>query len=77
MWIARDKGGDVNLFWSEKPQRIEDEFWGNENNWCIKIPIGLVPVMISWDDEPIEVDLVRRKTSEEILDDVLYSKFGM
>lgn len=65
MWVARDKDGDLNLF-SHKPHRCTDVGWDNES-WDVVSEDNLIDFMLinpnmfpdlTWEDEPIEVELV-------------------
>ena len=65
MWIARDKDGELTLF-SNKPHRCTDAGWNNES-WDVVSMDEFTDTMIldsnmfpdlTWEDEPIEVELV-------------------
>lgn len=63
MWVARDKDGELNLFIT-KPQRSDAigynyENWDSYNEHWISLDSKLFPDL-TWDDEPIEVELVRK-----------------
>lgn len=65
MWVARDKDGELNLY-KAKPQR-SDAIGYNHESWdTLKFDdngIELDPKLfpdLTWDDEPIEVELVRK-----------------
>jgi hypothetical protein len=60
-WIAQDKDGLLG-FYSDKPQRFDDKAW-----WCdpgcytaLALPPDSYPE-ITWESEPIEVELILRK----------------
>lgn len=58
MWVARDKDGELILFYN-KPFRLEYDRWATTwINW-MKLDSKLFPDL-TWDDEPIEVELVRK-----------------
>lgn len=58
MWAARNKNGDLKLFYN-KPFRFDDDKWITTwINW-MEIDSTLFPDL-TWDDEPIEVELVRK-----------------
>ena len=68
MWIARDKDGELNLY-THKPNRCTAVGWNNES-WDIQSTDEYVNFMtldpsmfpeLTWDDEPIEVELVIKK----------------
>ena len=60
-WIARDKDGLLG-FYSDKPQRFDDKAW-----WCdpgCYTALALHPDSypeITWESEPLEVELIIRK----------------
>ena len=63
MWVARDKDGELTLY-SNKPRRCEfigwnHESWDSGNDYWIELDSKLFPDL-TWDDEPIEVELVRK-----------------
>lgn len=61
MWVARDKAGNLCLF-NECPERIFDVWMQRES---IEVCIGEIhPALfpdLRWEDEPIEVELVRKE----------------
>lgn len=67
MWVARDKDGCLWLY-IYKPIRSKTNYWWevDEQNTpldeddCMLIDIELFPDL-SWEDEPIEVELVRKE----------------
>lgn len=62
MWIARDKNEGLWLYIA-KPQRSEMGEWWNvslKEYDCLKINGELFPEL-RWEDEPIEVELVRKE----------------
>ena len=70
MWIARDKDKKLYLF-TTKPRRVSEwgEWWSvdspqnyNCSELCEGLSEGLFPDL-RWEDEPIEVDLVRKEVN--------------
>lgn len=63
MWVARDKNDGLCLYIA-KPQRCG--IWWNvslEECDCLKINDALFPDL-RWEDEPIEVELVRKEEKQ-------------
>lgn len=59
MWIARDKDGTLCVYPYEKPRRIT-------NGWIDSFEIYIIIDKdkfsdLKWEDEPIEVELVRKE----------------
>lgn len=65
MWIARDKNGNLNLF-QTKPIRMCGYKWEEDVIYkhSIEIDNNLFP-NLTWDDEPIEVDLIEHIHNRE------------
>lgn len=68
MWIARDKDGQLTLF-SNKPHRCKEVGWNNES-WDVVSMDEFTDTMIlnsnmfpdlTWEDEPIEVELISKQ----------------
>lgn len=69
MWVARDKDGELSLY-THKPHRSNVPGWNHES-WDIVCGekefcdfLDLDPTLfpdLTWDDEPIEVEIVRKK----------------
>ena len=57
MWIARDEGGLLYLFFREKPQKMES-LWDNQTDSWIEIDSHLFPEVQWSDEEPTKVKLV-------------------
>jgi hypothetical protein len=69
MWVATDKDGRQRLFQGNKPWREsygeydrEPSLWTNWE-YSLELISPLFPDL-KWDDEPIEVELVRKKESQ-------------
>lgn len=70
MWVARDKDGCLWLY-IYKPIRSKTNYWWevDEQNTpldeddCLMIDIELFPDL-RWEDEPIEVELVRKEEKQ-------------
>lgn len=60
MYLARDKNNDLYLFY-KKPQKIRDCWWADSelDGSYLKLDKTLYPE-VTWDSEPLEVDLVIR-----------------
>lgn len=68
MWIARDKDGQLTLF-TNKPHRCTAVGWDNES-WDVESMDEFTDMMIlnldlfpnlTWEDEPIEIELTLKK----------------
>lgn len=63
MWVARDKDGELTLYKSKphrgKLPRWDPESWDSGDEYWIVLDPKLFPDL-TWDDEPIEVELVRK-----------------
>lgn len=67
MWVARDKDECLWLY-IDKPIRSQTQIWWEvdtinsllRDDDCMEIDGDLFPDL-SWEDEPIEVDLVRKE----------------
>ena len=64
MWVARDSDGELALF-EKKPHRCnhprwEVESWYSLSGNFIDLDPKLFPYL-TWNDEPIEVELLRKK----------------
>ena len=57
-WVARDKSMDLFFYYIDKPERKID-CWGQEGLTTILDP-NMFPE-ITWESEPIEVELIIRK----------------
>lgn len=62
MWVARDKDGELSLY-INKPHRCKLPGW-NQESWDSGVIIGYIDPKLfpdlTWDDEAIEVELVRK-----------------
>lgn len=58
LWVAREKEGDLYLF-KCTPSRHLDMYW-DSNKWYERINNKLFPDL-TWNDEPIEVELIIKK----------------
>jgi hypothetical protein len=69
MWVATDKDGRQLLFQGNKPWRESygeyDRELSHWTNWEYSLEL-ISPLFpdLKWDDEPIEVELVRKKESQ-------------
>ena len=60
MWVARDKGGSLYLY-KDKPLRDLNVFVAAKRHTCSFMKINKEEFSdIKWEDEPIEVELVRK-----------------
>lgn len=65
MWVARDKNGDLKLFYNKPFRLYEDNFKFGDDKWVttwinwMQIDPNLFPEL-TWDDEPIEVEIIRK-----------------
>jgi len=71
MWIARDSDGELNMFCNRPERRypfmeIYEEGWWFEGTFTQQMQIdpALFPEL-RWEDEPIEVELIRKSKSHE------------
>jgi len=89
MWIARNKGknGTLTLF-KEKPVRSTDGRTWVPANFDSNFPQGLFTYLtdikdnfsnLTWEDEPIEVDLFSKDDKFKLIEDILdyVNRFGM
>ncbi len=60
MYLARDKNNDLYLFY-KKPKKIRDCWWADSelDGSYLKLDKTLYPE-VTWDSDPVEVDLVIR-----------------
>lgn len=62
MFVARDKDGEICLY-PTKPFRSDSIGWSNEcwdsHDGYITLPTDAFPEL-TWEDEPIEVELVKK-----------------
>lgn len=73
MWLVCDKQGYYVLFSYCKPIRnIEKGIWESDDNKCCEVPKN-IGIIISWDNEPIEVTL-SEKCNIEIIEHVNVKK---
>lgn len=64
-WLVVSKSGDEQLFFHDKPQKIQNRCWGYEDRdfWEIEDYVfldtgtieGILGRELSWSDEPIEI----------------------
>lgn len=62
-WMGRDKDGFISLFLYRPDRVIHDDlgYWGyDDNRYEIDIPQSLFPDL-TWDDEPIEVEIIIKR----------------
>lgn len=60
-WIARDKTGELNIFYGSEPFLMEDrEMWNNEEGLYIDIPSDSFPE-ITFENSPqqVEINLIK------------------
>lgn len=67
MWVARDKDEDLWLY-TDKPKRSQTNCWWEADTQTNPLDADEVMLInrelfpdLSWEDEPIEVDLVRKE----------------
>ena len=61
MWVARDKDGSLWIYFDDKPKKSHDKWWAtNQSVRYCRINSSLFPDL-RWEDEPIEVKLVRKE----------------
>lgn len=66
MWVARDKNGVLHVF-NNQPTRQYPFKGSDECGWWFESTYTQMPILtdifpeIRWEDEPIEVELVRKE----------------
>lgn len=67
MWVARDKNGELHLFAKSLPYRYDNCYWEDEMDFetnKVRINKSLFSEL-TWDDEPIKVELCQLFNSYE------------
>lgn len=63
MWVARNKTGEVILFY-KKPER-KDGYWLSKDGKYFTINFTQFPTL-KWEDEPLEIELISKEELERL-----------
>jgi len=85
IWITRDKDGFLWLFTEGKPKRDKGKFWVAARKTVDNIHVenpkllnGELCTELKWEDEPIEIEMFRkREVGEKELDDIAEKGIGL
>lgn len=62
MWVARDKDGTLCCYFYERPKRLTN-WWLDSFERYIIMDKEKFPDL-KWEDEPIEVELIKKESNE-------------